>query len=394
MKVWKKVAIVTAIIVVLVVVCLGILMGASRHYRLVMDYGDGEIEYVINRSYWAHLMCRMRYNGSIEREMVKRASGGDYAEALLDMSGDFESVISDMRTHQRSRIDSTVDFDDKAQEHFKYNVGSSGLRLTNDSFLHVARAVDSGNVARNIYEVDEAESLEDMQSRTRLISSFTTEYKTSGASRRNNIKVATEYISGSVVLPNAQFSFNNVVGERTVERGFEEAKVIVNGEYVKGVGGGVCQVSTTLYNAWVLAGGGVIYATSHSLPPHYVALSRDAMVSSYNDMILVNNGQTPLYVCGILGNDSVTFEIYGTKGDGYYDIESEVIREVPSETKYIGEVAEDDEWEEIVMSYGVPGFESRAYLVEYDEAGNEISRSLLREDKNKSEPKIINRVKK
>lgn len=119
------------------------------------------------------------------------------------------------------------------------------------------------------------------------------------------------------------FSFNAAVGKRTAERGFSTAKIIEDGEFVEGVGGGVCQVSTTLYNAALLSGCKIREYHPHSLPVSYVPPSRDAMVSGeYCDLKFSRPAE--FYIRAQTGENSVTFTFYG-ESDGFkYSLESEV----------------------------------------------------------------------
>lgn len=105
----------------------------------------------------------------------------------------------------------------------------------------------------------------------------------SDAARVNNIRLAAGKLNGLILLPGDSFSFNEVIGPRTVERGYQPAPEIVNQELVEGVGGGICQVSTTLYNAALLGGMKIQYRRNHSMPLGYVPLGQDATV--YYDTI-------------------------------------------------------------------------------------------------------------
>lgn len=119
------------------------------------------------------------------------------------------------------------------------------------------------------------------------------------------------------------------MGRRTAERGYKEAKVIENGEYVPGVGGGVCQVSTTLYNAWIGAGLGVVSVRAHSLPSSYCSMSRDATVSDWIDLVLVNDSGADVVVNATVNGNRVKFDIYGAPTVFSYRFESRLIKKTP-----------------------------------------------------------------
>ncbi|MBO7156160.1 MAG: VanW family protein [Clostridia bacterium] len=143
------------------------------------------------------------------------------------------------------------------------------------------------------------------------LSSFQTDYQTSSDGRKTNVALAVSFINGTRIAPGEEFSFNRVVGPRTTARGFKESITIENGAFVKGVGGGVCQVSTTLYNAVLLAGLTMVKVSPHSLPVSYCASSMDAMVSSATDFCFLNNTPYPVTIYGTADGKSLKFTIYG-----------------------------------------------------------------------------------
>ena len=110
-------------------------------------------------------------------------------------------------------------------------------------------------------------------------SAFSTNYSKSNIDRKNNIKLATQTLNGLCIKPNENFSFNETLGQRSLEKGYKQANIIKDGEFVKGIGGGICQVSSTLYNALLLANIDVTEVHKHSLPVSYVKPGLDAMVS-------------------------------------------------------------------------------------------------------------------
>ena len=145
-------------------------------------------------------------------------------------------------------------------------------------------------------------------------SSFSTNYSSSTLERKHNIYLASKSIDKTMVDVGGEFSFNLVVGGRTEKRGYQKSKIIINGEFADGVGGGVCQVSTTLYNAVILAGLEIVEYHPHSLPVSYVAPSFDAMVnSSYADLKFRNNTQNPIIIRAWADGDRLKIDILGQK---------------------------------------------------------------------------------
>ncbi len=133
--------------------------------------------------------------------------------------------------------------------------------------------------------------------RTKYIGGYITYYNRRNQERSNNIILATEALNNHVVFPGEIFSFNKVVGERTSEKGYLPAPVIVKGEVYEGVGGGICQVSSTLFNAVDRAGIQIVQRYSHSRRVPYVPPGRDATVSWYGpDFTFKNNYNQPILI--------------------------------------------------------------------------------------------------
>lgn len=136
------------------------------------------------------------------------------------------------------------------------------------------------------------------------------------AVRKNNVKLAGDYCNGTIVLPGEEFSYNNVVGERTAARGFGAAGAYVSGETVDVIGGGVCQPSSTLYNAVMLANLKITERSPHSYVSGYVPIGRDAMVSwGSSDFKFKNTTDYPIKVVSSYANSRLTMSIKGTNLD-------------------------------------------------------------------------------
>lgn len=216
---------------------------------------------------------------------------------------------------------------------------------------------------------------------TKKIAEFSTNYKSSSAERKHNIALACQKIENSKIDAGCQFSFNEVVGPRSIERGFQTAKIIIDGEFVEGVGGGVCQVSSTLYNAWCLAGLKVLRSATHSLPVSYIKPSLDAMVTSNSDLILNNNSNFPIYIDSKFDGENISFIIYGKPSGCTIKLRSEILDILPCE-EYTEEKAEIIDWkeEELFRIIKPPknGLVSASYREYYDDKGNLLYSERLR----------------
>src|SRR4029079_1722937 len=147
---------------------------------------------------------------------------------------------------------------------------------------------------------------------TSVVSSYTTTYGGTPG-RLNNVQLVAKLIDGTLIAPGSTFSFNGTTGERTAEKGFEEAPVIINGELQNGLGGGICQVSTTVFNAAFEAGLPITARTNHALYISHYPLGRDATVN-YPDLDLkfVNDTAHWLLLRTFVGASSLTVNLYGT----------------------------------------------------------------------------------
>jgi vancomycin resistance protein YoaR len=148
-----------------------------------------------------------------------------------------------------------------------------------------------------------------------LLASYTTTFNQADADRSYNIKIAALALDAIIIPPDDTFSFNGVVGSRSTEAGYKNAKVIVNNELVDGLGGGVCQVSTTLYNAALLAGMEIVDRVNHSIPVAYVPPGRDATVAdNYLDFRFKNTTPSHVYMKTLMGPGRLTVKLYGNTG--------------------------------------------------------------------------------
>lgn len=167
----------------------------------------------------------------------------------------------------------------------------------------------------------------DLKSINSKISSFTTNFQTSNDNRSTNINISANAISGKILMPGDVFSFNDVVGERSVERGYKTATVIIDNKFTDDIGGGICQVSTTLYNAILRANIPSTERIHHSIPSTYVGLGLDATVAyGLLDYKFKNTLSYPIYIESVIENKNITFNVYSNSSltDKKYDIVNEI----------------------------------------------------------------------
>lgn len=164
-------------------------------------------------------------------------------------------------------------------------------------------------------EITEPKGSEEELSQVKdILGSYSTNFRTSVAARITNIKVATERINGTVLYPGEEFSVNDTILYRNAENGYEMAGSYEGGQTVQSYGGGVCQVSTTLYNALILAELEITERQNHSMTVAYVPLAMDAAIAGdYLDLKFKNNTEYPIYLEGYTKGKDLYFTVYGVE---------------------------------------------------------------------------------
>lgn len=191
-----------------------------------------------------------------------------------------------------------------------------GLKLDrNRAVKAIARGIESGQSVITLpVEVDEPDvTAKDAAGIDTLLARFTTTYNPGKVGRTHNLTIASGRVNGTVLKPGQVFSVNDCVGPRVAEAGFRMAQVFVRGKLEEGLGGGVCQVSSTLYNAVLLAGLKVIERHPHSRTVPYVRAGRDATVAyGLRDFRFQNSNSGPIAIIATAGGAHLTVDIYGS----------------------------------------------------------------------------------
>ena len=200
---------------------------------------------------------------------------------------------------------------------------------------------------------------EDVDSINTILGQYSTSFN-DHTPRGSNIYVAGKSTSEILIMPGETFSYNKATGARTWSNGYKTAKVIVGGRYVNGEGGGVCQVSTTIYNAALISGMEIEEVHNHTFPSRYAPRGKDAAVSyGYTDLKFKNPFSHPIYIKNIVNYGAITSKIYGCSQD--------------REKLYI-RTEEKHEKEKIKV---------KTYRIYLDEENNKIREELISESKYK-----------
>lgn len=223
-----------------------------------------------------------------------------------------------------------------------------------------------------------------------LISTFSTTFSTSNSNRTTNIRLASNKINGVVLMPGEEFSYNTVVGPRTAAAGYKTAAVYVGGRVENGIGGGICQVSSTLYNTALRANLQIIKRSNHRFATGYVPLSTDATVSwGGPEFVFKNSRKHPIKIVSQVNGGRITVSIYGCKEDVEYEvvIQSQTLQTIPMKTEYRTNPALPQGTKKTVQK-GHGGYKSRAYRI-LKLNGEVVSKELLSTDTYAQLPTII-----
>jgi len=301
-----------------------------------------------------------------------------YSDTLVDQFVQLQALKID-----RESVDASVaDFNVETYE-FTFNPSSTGRQLDADALRRdVISALEAGggNVTLSVAEQPPEISTEQIGGMYGLIDYAITNANSSSKARLNNITLAMSMINGTKLAPGETFSFNDTVGQRTSGRGFKMATAYSGGEVTEQVGGGICQVSTTLFNAAVKADMRIDERHNHSLTVHYVDKGKDATVDWGNqDLKFTNTSADDIYICCYLTDDKrIRFGIFGRLlPDGEkITLDAVTVKVNKFETQYQPDPSLPHGKLEVSQN-GRDGYKAEAYKVRWDAAGNEMSRELL-----------------
>ena len=324
-----------------------------------------------------------RLGSSMERaEKIEEIMniGFDCIDAIDYVLFGFEEYYTGVKSDIECEVkDAEVIFQPQANEKFRITEERLGKKLIDEQ---VIQSIIEGMRVGNSVDVELKPRItmprytsQEMRNWTRKLSSFSTNYQNSTEDRKHNVRRALGKSDGMVVQPNQQVSFNTTTGRRTKENGYREAKIIQDKEYIEAFGGGVCQSSTTLYNALILAGVEIREVHPHSLAPNYIEYGFDAMVNyGTSDLKFCNTSNTPIFIHTMYTDSDVTVEVYGKGVDNYIRKRvNEVIEKIPPEAeKVIVDVEQeytdkvlytDEEWYKV---YPKNGYKVVGYMEYYD----------------------------
>ncbi len=256
-----------------------------------------------------------------------------------------------------------------------------GEQLYNNIISKIYKyGIEDDKVPINIIEKEATIKAEDLKDVNYKVSTATTYFSTATKGRADNIALAASKLNGKILMPGEEFSFNKETGERTLANGFKGAPVIVNSRLVYGVAGGVCQVSTTLYNAIIKLGIKSQMRRNHSLAPAYIEPGFDATVSESIDYKFKNTTKYPLYIECITNKGKITFNVYSHSSltEIKYKLFTEILN-VEEPQIYYNTVDSLSSGTIKKVQAPVKGYKVKVYLIGYKN-GKEITRELISND--------------
>ena len=272
---------------------------------------------------------------------------------------------------------STITFNPSNTKLFNISESCNGLRVDKNALYQDINEqfLASNNVSVELKFIEEIPTItkEYNENLTQKIATFSTNVADSTGGRKHNVRKALESFNGFILNPNEEISFNQITGPHTLENGYKTATIIYNGEFTDGVGGGICQASTTLYNALLLSGVEINEVHKHTLPVYYVPFALDAMVSEYSaDLRFTNTTEYPMYIHTYSTPTNVTVDIYSHPSEYTYKTRSETLNTIKAggdkitkdtEGKYSSKVVFEGEY--FRLNYPKDGYEAKSYLQKY-----------------------------
>ena len=318
----------------------------------------------------------------VDRELYTNRAVDNYVQAV--------AVRADVPA-----VDAAIESFDVNTYAFVLSDSSPGRALDAEALkrdIIAALEAGGGNVTLHIETVQPKVTREDVSAEYGMIAYAVTNASSSSSNRIRNIQNAVSIINGTRIADGETFSFNETVGERTTDRGFRRATAYSGGEVTEEIGGGICQVSTTLFNAAVKSDMEIVERHNHSLTVSYVDRGKDAAVNwKSQDLRFTNHSGDDVYICCFVTEDKrVRFGIFGRllPNGETITLEGRTTDTIKYDTtyEYSGFLMPG---ETRVVEKGKNGYKAEAYKIRWDAQGNQLSRELLCKSSYKSRNEVI-----
>ena len=332
---------------------------ATDEKKYTLDYSMLDAKYNINEaveeaiSYGKDMNMFEKYKAIKNPTLKQIKLTFKYNDKIVDQM--LEEIAKDIN---REPVDATITMVSSGKFNVTNDVVGKKLdadKLKNDikSKINGALSEDVVDIMAPVKNVNPKVSAATLNAIDTRISSFTTNFASSAEGRATNIGLSTKSINGTLLMPGDVFSFNGVVGERTAARGYQSAGIIVGDKLEQGLGGGICQVSSTLYNAMLGTGIVSVERIHHTFPSSYVPIGQDATVDYGNlDYKFKNTFKYPIYIEGFVSNRNLYFNIYSnsTLNQRTYEIVNEILEVTQPKTETIQDPTKYEDEKEIIKT--------------------------------------------
>ena len=319
-----------------------------------------------------------------DRKDLEHENKNYQLEWTLDPALVSEYVANECTQFDQEAVDAGLE---KNGNSFTYVPGTAGVLLDTDgaeaaiiNYIENEWDYTEGSVELPAAIDEPRGSEEELSSIQDNLGTFTTSYKTSSSSRSANIARGAELIDGTILYPGDTFSAYEAVSPFTSANGYYMAGSYLNGETVDSMGGGICQVSTTLYNAVIRAELEIVERSGHSMPVSYVDPADDAAIAgTYKDLKFTNNLDTPIYIEAYTSNKTVTFSIYGEEtrpANRTLKFTSTTVSTTPAPTQIVADAGQPIGY--IVVKNGRTGLVAELYKHVYVDG---VEQDVIRENK-------------
>ncbi|MCB2299952.1 VanW family protein [Clostridium tagluense] len=359
----------------------------TKEKKYTLDYSMLDAKYNINEaieeaySYGRGMNMFQKYK-AIKNPVLKQIKlTFNYNDKIVD-----QMLAEIAKNTNKKAVNSTITMVSSGV--FNVTNDASGRQLQADilkkdikSKINGVLSADVISIVAPVTEVKPKISEAALKSINTRISTYTTNYESSAEGRATNIGLSTESINGTLLMPGDVFSFNGTVGERTAGRGYQSAGVIIGDKIEQGLGGGICQVSSTLYNAILGTELVSVERTHHTISSGYIPKGQDATVDYGNlDYKFKNTYKYPIYIEGVVSNRNIYFNVYSnsTLTNRTYEIVSEILEVTQPKTETIQDATKYEGESEIVKT-GYNGFKVKVSRKTY-ENGKLVDTQVINKD--------------
>ena len=365
--------------------------------KLEEKYNEKNITIKYNEKSWDILPSDINFKYNIEKtvdEAFNSNRDGNFIENASDTIsakfGNKTNIKVDVdydKSKLEAKLEEIAKEVDQPAKDATININGSNINVTKEvvgkkvEVSDTKKAIENGIVDNNfsidlVVKEDKPEVTEEqLRAIDTVLGQYSTNFNASVAGRTHNVKLAAKTTSDIVLMPGEEFSYNNSTGERSIANGYQNAPVIVQGELQEGLGGGVCQVSTTIYNAVLYSGVEITSFRNHSIPSSYAPKGRDATVAyGAIDFKFKNNFKHPIYIKNTVYGNTVLAQIYGSREDKQtIEIVTSTDKVVASSVKKVNDNNLELGTEKITQK-GREGYYVSTYRVYKDGSGKEIKR--------------------